>query len=186
MKAYQTEFIELAREYNVLKFGEFTLKSGRVSPYFFNAGLFNSGDALAELGSCYAQTIIEENIDYDVLFGPAYKGIPLVSAIAYALSVNHNIDKPYAFNRKEAKDHGEGGLIALHDAGKLHRDIKPANIILNVNGSAILMDFGIVKITDSMQHTFKHFHEHCVISHAHCGGGSMHDTHSQHDNSSLH
>ncbi len=111
MQENKKRFIELAIKYQVLRFGEFTLKSGRISPYFFNAGLFNSGYALAELGSCYAQTIIENEIDYDVLFGPAYKGIPLVSAIVYALSVNHNIDKPYAFNRKEAKDHGEGGLI---------------------------------------------------------------------------
>jgi orotate phosphoribosyltransferase len=111
MQENKKRFIELAIKYEVLRFGEFTLKSGRISPYFFNAGLFNSGYALAELGSCYAQTIIDENIDYDVLFGPAYKGIPLVSAIAYALSINHGIDKPYAFNRKEAKDHGEGGLI---------------------------------------------------------------------------
>jgi orotate phosphoribosyltransferase len=111
MQENKKRFIELAISYQVLRFGEFTLKSGRISPYFFNAGLFNSGYALAELGSCYAQTIIDENIDYDVLFGPAYKGIPLVSAIAYALSVNHGIDKPYAFNRKETKDHGEGGII---------------------------------------------------------------------------
>ncbi len=111
MQENKKRFIELAIRYQVLRFGEFTLKSGRISPYFFNAGLFNSGYALAELGSCYAQAIIDNNIDYDVLFGPAYKGIPLVSAIAYALSVNHNIDKPYAFNRKETKDHGEGGLI---------------------------------------------------------------------------
>ena len=111
MQENKKRFIELAINYQVLRFGEFTLKSGRISPYFFNAGLFNSGYALAELGSCYAQTIIDNNIDYDILFGPAYKGIPLVSAIAYALSVNHGIDKPYAFNRKERKDHGEGGLI---------------------------------------------------------------------------
>ncbi|MCP3893668.1 MAG: orotate phosphoribosyltransferase [Bacteroides sp.] len=111
MQENKKRFIELAIKYQVLRFGEFTLKSGRISPYFFNAGLFNSGYALAELGSCYAQTILDNDIDYDVLFGPAYKGIPLVSAIAYALSVNHGIDKPYAFNRKEAKDHGEGGLI---------------------------------------------------------------------------
>ncbi len=111
MQENKKRFIELAIKYQVLRFGEFTLKSGRISPYFFNAGLFNSGYALAELGSCYAQTIIDNDIDYDVMFGPAYKGIPLVSAIVYALSVNHDIDKPYAFNRKEAKDHGEGGLI---------------------------------------------------------------------------
>ena len=111
MQENKKRFIELAIKYQVLRFGEFTLKSGRISPYFFNAGLFNSGYALAELGSCYAQSIIDNNLVYDVLFGPAYKGIPLVSAIVYALSVNHGIDKPYAFNRKEAKDHGEGGLI---------------------------------------------------------------------------
>lgn len=111
MQENKKRFIELAIKYQVLRFGEFTLKSGRISPYFFNAGLFNSGYALSELGSCYAQTIIDNEVDYDVLFGPAYKGIPLVSAVVYALSANHNIDKPYAFNRKEAKDHGEGGLI---------------------------------------------------------------------------
>jgi orotate phosphoribosyltransferase len=111
MQENKKRFIDLAIKYQVLKFGEFTLKSGRVSPYFFNAGLFNSGYALAELGSCYAQAVIENEIDYDVMFGPAYKGIPLVAAIVFALSVNHGIDKPYAFNRKEAKDHGEGGLI---------------------------------------------------------------------------
>ena len=104
-------FIELAIANNVLKFGEFTLKSGRTSPYFFNAGLFNTGKALATLGSCYAQTIVDNALDYKVLFGPAYKGIPLAAAIAIALSTEHGIDKPYAFNRKEAKDHGEGGSI---------------------------------------------------------------------------
>lgn len=117
MQDNKKRFIELALKYNVLRFGEFTLKSGRISPYFFNAGLFNTGYALAELGSCYAQAIIDNAIDYDVLFGPAYKGIPLVSAIVYALSVNHEIDKPYAFNRKEAKDHGEGGQIVGADLG---------------------------------------------------------------------
>jgi len=115
MQDNKKRFIDLAIKYQVLRFGEFTLKSGRISPYFFNAGLFNSGYALAEMGSCYAQAIIDNNIRYDVLFGPAYKGIPLVAAIAYALSVNHNIDVPYAFNRKEAKDHGEGGSIVGAD-----------------------------------------------------------------------
>ena len=111
MQAYQTRFIELALEYDVLRFGEFTLKSGRVSPYFFNAGLFNTGKALAELGRCYAQAVMNSGIGYDVLFGPAYKGIHLVAVTAMALSIDHGIDVPYAFNRKEQKDHGEGGLI---------------------------------------------------------------------------
>ena len=111
MQAYKKQFIQLAIENQVLRFGEFTLKSGRVSPYFFNAGLFNTGKALADLGKNYAAALVDKNLEYDVLFGPAYKGIPLVSTLAVALSVDHNIDKPYAFNRKEAKDHGEGGSI---------------------------------------------------------------------------
>jgi len=111
MQSYKKQFIKLAIKYQVLKFGEFTLKSGRISPYFFNAGLFDTGKALAALGSCYAQALVEADIDYDVLFGPAYKGIPLVSVLATSLTLNHDIDKPYAFNRKEAKDHGEGGSI---------------------------------------------------------------------------
>jgi len=108
-------FIQLAIENDVLRFGEFTLKSGRTSPYFFNAGLFNTGKALAELGSCYARVIADQALDFDVLFGPAYKGIPLVAAIAVALATEHGIDKPYAFNRKEAKQHGEGGSIVGAD-----------------------------------------------------------------------
>ena len=111
MQVYKKQFIQLAIENQVLRFGEFTLKSGRVSPYFFNAGLFNTGKALAELGKSYASALIDQKQEYDVLFGPAYKGIPLVATLAVALSVDHNIDKPYAFNRKEAKDHGEGGNI---------------------------------------------------------------------------
>ncbi len=111
MQDYQRQFIELALSYDVLKFGEFKLKSGRTSPYFFNAGQFNTGKALAELGRCYAQAIVDSGIEYDVLFGPAYKGIPLVAVTAMALAQDHNIDTPYAFNRKEKKDHGEGGMI---------------------------------------------------------------------------
>ena len=111
MQDNKTRFIRLALDCEVLRFGEFKLKSGRLSPYFFNAGLFNSGRALAELGACYAQAIVERQLDYDVLFGPAYKGIPLVAAIAVALATQHNVDKPWAFNRKEAKAHGEGGSI---------------------------------------------------------------------------
>lgn len=111
MQDYQRQFIELAMDSDVLRFGEFTLKSGRVSPYFFNAGLFNRGNALAELGRCYAQAIIDSGIEYDVLFGPAYKGIPVAAVTVMALSIEHGIDMPYAFNRKEAKAHGEGGNI---------------------------------------------------------------------------
>ena len=113
----KTRFIRLAIENDVLRFGEFTLKSGRTSPYFFNAGLFNTGRALAELGACYAGVIVEQQLEFDVLFGPAYKGIPLVAAIAVALSEDHGVDKPFAFNRKEAKDHGEGGSIVGADVG---------------------------------------------------------------------
>ena len=111
MQDYQREFIEFAIAGDVLRFGEFTLKSGRVSPYFFNAGLFNTGGALARLGKFYAAAIAESGIAFDVLFGPAYKGIPLASAAALSLFTNHQQDVPYAFNRKEAKDHGEGGNI---------------------------------------------------------------------------
>lgn len=111
MKDYQKQFIELALQYEVLRFGEFKLKSGRISPYFFNAGLFNSGRALAEMGRCYAQAIVDSGIEYDMLFGPAYKGIPLVAVTAMALQIDHGLDLPYAFNRKEAKDHGEGGSM---------------------------------------------------------------------------
>jgi len=111
LQNYKNRFIQLAIKHEVLRFGEFTLKSGRISPYFFNAGLFNTGGALAELGACYAQVIVDQALAYDVLFGPAYKGIPLVSSIAVALASEHGIDKPFAFNRKEAKGHGEGGQI---------------------------------------------------------------------------
>ncbi len=111
MEDYQAEFIELAREREALKFGEFTLKSGRQSPYFFNAGAFDSGAALARLGRCYANAIIAAGVEFDVLFGPAYKGIPLAASVAMALADEHSRDVPWAYNRKEAKDHGEGGLL---------------------------------------------------------------------------
>lgn len=111
MHAYQTDFIELARRHNVLKFGEFTLKSGRISPYFFNAGAFCSGGALAQLGRCYAQRIVESGVQFDVLLGPAYKGIPLATATSVALAEHHGRDVPFAYNRKEAKNHGEGGIM---------------------------------------------------------------------------
>ena len=111
MKAWQRQFIEFAINKQVLKFGEFTLKSGRKSPYFFNAGLFNTGRDLALLGRFYAQALVDSGIDYDLLFGPAYKGIPIATTTAVALADHHDRDVPYCFNRKEAKDHGEGGVL---------------------------------------------------------------------------
>lgn len=111
MRGYKREFIELALELGVLRFGDFTLKSGRVSPYFFNAGLFNTGYAAAKLGRFYAAAIVESEIRFDMLFGPAYKGIPLATLAAAALAEQHDIDVPYSFNRKEMKAHGEGGSI---------------------------------------------------------------------------
>ncbi|MFP3922971.1 MULTISPECIES: orotate phosphoribosyltransferase [Pseudomonas] len=111
MQAYQRDFIRFAIDRGVLRFGEFTLKSGRTSPYFFNAGLFNSGSALAQLGKFYAAAVVESGISFDVLFGPAYKGIPLAAATAVALAEHHSLDLPWCFNRKEAKAHGEGGSL---------------------------------------------------------------------------
>lgn len=111
MKNYQREFIEFALAKNVLRFGEFTLKSGRTSPYFFNAGLFNTGGDLAKLGRYYASALADSTIEFDLLFGPAYKGIPIATTTAVALADHHNMDLPYCFNRKEAKTHGEGGSL---------------------------------------------------------------------------
>ncbi|MCB1855119.1 MAG: orotate phosphoribosyltransferase [Halieaceae bacterium] len=111
MLPYQIEFINLARHHDVLKFGEFTLKSGRLSPYFFNAGAFACGEALAALGRCYARRIVDSGVEFDVLLGPAYKGIPLATATAIALADNHDTNVPFAYNRKEAKAHGEGGVL---------------------------------------------------------------------------
>src|SRR5690554_3787315 len=112
MHEYQWEFIRFALDRNVLRFGEFTLKSGRTSPYFFNAGLFNTGGSLARLGRYYAQALIHNGPkDIDMIFGPAYKGIPLAAATSISLADSFDIDLPYCFNRKEAKDHGEGGTL---------------------------------------------------------------------------
>jgi orotate phosphoribosyltransferase len=111
MQDYQQEFLDFALRQGVLKFGEFTLKSGRVSPYFFNAGLFNTGESLSRLGKYYAQAIVDSGVEFDVLFGPAYKGIPLAAATVVALADHHGRSLPYCFNRKEAKDHGEGGNL---------------------------------------------------------------------------
>ena len=120
MRAYQREFLDLSLELGVLQFGEFTLKSGRVSPYFFNAGLFSTGYAAAKLGRYYASAIANSGREFDMLFGPAYKGIPLAALAAAALAEHHDIDVPYAFNRKEAKGHGEGGsIVGAPMAGKV-------------------------------------------------------------------
>ncbi|MGR5254331.1 orotate phosphoribosyltransferase [Vibrio astriarenae] len=145
MKAYQREFIEFALEKEVLKFGEFTLKSGRKSPYFFNAGLFNTGRDLARLGRFYAAALADSGIDYDVLFGPAYKGIPIATTTAVALADHHDTDTPYCFNRKEAKDHGEGGnlvgsplegrIMLVDDVITAGTAIRESMEIIKVNGA---------------------------------------------------
>ena len=109
MHPYQKEFLDFAIEQQVIRFGEFTLKSGRKSPYFFNAGLFKTGEAMSKLGRFYAQAIANSGVDFDLLFGPAYKGIPLATATSIALNDQHGINTPWCFNRKEVKDHGEGG-----------------------------------------------------------------------------
>ncbi len=145
MRQYKREFLEFAIAAGVLRFGEFTLKSGRVSPYFFNAGLFNTGRHLARLGRFYARAIVESEIDFDVLFGPAYKGIPLAAATGIALADQHDRDVSYCFNRKEAKDHGEGGkLVGAALAGRvlIIDDVITA-------GTAIREALGIIQTTGS-------------------------------------
>ena len=120
MRAFKREFLDLALELGALRFGEFTLKSGRKSPYFFNAGLFSSGYAAAKISRYYASAIAASEVEFDMLFGPAYKGIPLVALAASALAEHHDVDVPYAFNRKEPKGHGEGGsIVGAPLAGKI-------------------------------------------------------------------
>ena len=111
MQDYQLNFIDLALSRDALRFGNFKLKSGRESPYFFNAGMFSDGEAAAVLGECYAAAVLRSGVQFDMIFGPAYKGIPLATALAISLSSSHGRNVPYAFNRKEAKDHGEGGMV---------------------------------------------------------------------------
>ncbi|WP_416261268.1 orotate phosphoribosyltransferase [Gibbsiella quercinecans] len=147
MKAYQRQFIEFALNKQVLKFGEFTLKSGRTSPYFFNAGLFNTGRDLALLGHFYAEALVDSGIDFDLLFGPAYKGIPIATTTAVALAEHHERDVPYCFNRKEAKTHGEGGnlvgsplqgrVMLVDDVITAGTAIRESMEIINASGASL-------------------------------------------------
>ena len=145
MKAYQKEFIEFALAKQVLKFGKFTLKSGRTSPYFFNAGLFNTGGDLARLGRFYAAALADSGIDFDLLFGPAYKGIPIATTTAVALADHHNIDIPYCFNRKEAKTHGEGGSLV---GSPLEGKVMLVDDVITA-GTAIRESMEIIKANDA-------------------------------------
>ena len=142
MQAYKKTFLELALKYEVLKFGAFTLKSGRVSPYFFNLGKIASGAALRALGHAYAEALSEHGIAFDVVFGPAYKGIPLAAAVAIAFSERDGRDIPFAYNRKEAKDHGEGGVLV--GAELSGRDVVIIDDVLTA-GTALREAHGLVK-----------------------------------------
>jgi len=136
-------FVEFALSQRVLRFGEFTLKSGRLSPYFFNCGLFTTGHALAEVGALYADAIVASGLEFDVLFGPAYKGIVLASAVAMALYQRHGRDVPYAYNRKEAKDHGEGGTIV----GELFPRVLIIDDVISA-GTAIRESMDLIRAAD--------------------------------------
>lgn len=141
METFQQQFLDYCIQRGVLRFGEFTLKSGRISPYFFNAGLFNTGADLAALGRFYAQAIVHAGVDYDVLFGPAYKGIPLAAITAVSLHNDFHINRPYAFDRKEKKDHGEGGQIV---GAKLEGDILIIDDVITA-GTAIRQSMQLIE-----------------------------------------
>jgi len=145
MQDYQREYIQFSIDAEVLRFGEFTLKSGRLSPYFFNAGLFNTGMRLSRLGQFYADAIVSSGVQFDVLFGPAYKGIPLVSAVSIALYEKHGLDKPWVFNRKEAKDHGEGGLLV---GGKLTGRVLIIDDVITA-GTAIRESIELINVSSA-------------------------------------
>ncbi len=158
MRHYQKEFLQFALARGVLQLGEFTLKSGRLSPYFFNAGLFNTGTSLSRLGAYYASAIMDHGMQFDVLFGPAYKGIPLVAATAMALAEQYDREVPYCFNRKEAKNHGEGGnligaplegrVVIIDDVITAGTAIREAMDIIAANGAEAA---GIVIALDRME-----------------------------------
>lgn len=145
MQQYKHDFIEFALSRDVLKFGEFTLKSGRISPYFFNAGLFNTGKDLAKLGEYYAEAIQASGVNYDVLFGPAYKGIPIATTVSVALANKFDVDSPVCFNRKEAKDHGEGGNLI---GSPLNGDILLVDDVITA-GTAIRESMEIIEANNA-------------------------------------
>lgn len=158
MRDYQRAFLDFALETGVLRFGDFTLKSGRRSPYFFNAGLFNTGGRLARLGQAYAAAVVDSGVEFDVLLGPAYKGIPIASAASIALAEHHDRDVPWCFNRKEAKDHGEGGLfvgsplegrvLVLDDVITAGTAIREVEALVAANGAQMA---GIVVAVDRQE-----------------------------------
>jgi orotate phosphoribosyltransferase len=141
MRSHQKDFIEMILAKQVLRFGDFTLKSGRTSPYFFNAGLINDGGSLARLGACYAQAIVESGVAFDMFFGPAYKGIPLATATAVAFADRHRRNVPIAYNRKEAKAHGEGGNLI---GAPLEGQVLIVDDVLTA-GTAVRESIGIIK-----------------------------------------
>ena len=140
MENYKQKFISLSLEIGALKFGEFQLKSGRISPYFFNMGLFSSGPLIKNIGDFYAAALVSSNINYDIVFGPAYKGIPIVAALAASLSTSYQLDKPFVYNRKEVKDHGEGGVTV---GAKLRGNVVIVDDVITA-GTAIREAVGII------------------------------------------